>query len=138
MGGLGLMQFRSKIVCARNGAAKAAANSSDPLVKAAVKVRPTEQALSSCLIGGRPVTDRESARRQLAEELYRKIDTAGSASFKKGIRNSQYLSGSRFLIEDKEFLAAIQILGGAPFVKSKKARFTPGSSGANARHVLRL
>ncbi|QQP40659.1 Retrovirus-related Pol polyprotein from type-2 retrotransposable element R2DM-like Protein [Caligus rogercresseyi] len=40
MGGLGLMQFRSKIVCAKNGAAKAAANSSDPLVKAAVKCDP--------------------------------------------------------------------------------------------------
>ncbi|QQP40653.1 Uncharacterized protein FKW44_014777 [Caligus rogercresseyi] len=68
--------------------------------------------------------------------------------FKKGIRNSQYLSGSRFLIEDKEFLAAIQILGGAPFVKSKKARFTPFEYGSkceacpdvvkNLDHILQM
>ncbi|QQP40656.1 Hypothetical protein FKW44_014780 [Caligus rogercresseyi] len=89
MGGLGIMQFRSKAVCARNGAAKAAAKSTDPLVQAAVRARPAELAL---LLPhrGRPVTDKESAKGQLAEELYKKIDTAGLASCKKGFRNSQY------------------------------------------------
>ncbi|QQP40735.1 Uncharacterized protein FKW44_014883 [Caligus rogercresseyi] len=148
MGGLGLLQFRSRAVVAKNGAAKAAAKSLDPLVQAAVRARPAELALSSCLIGGRPVTDKQSAKGQLAEELYRKIDTAGLASCKKGYRNSQFLTGGRFLIEDREFIAALQILGGAPFVKSKKARFTPFTFGnkceacpetvKNLDHILQM
>ncbi|QQP40929.1 Hypothetical protein FKW44_015143 [Caligus rogercresseyi] len=89
MGGLGIMQFRSRAVVARNGAAKAAA-SPGSVSPGGTKSETAELALSSCLIGGRPVTDKESAKGQLAEELYKKIDTAGLASCKRatGTRNS--------------------------------------------------
>ncbi|QQP40630.1 Uncharacterized protein FKW44_014741 [Caligus rogercresseyi] len=138
MGGLGLLQFRSRAVVAKNGAAKAAAKSLDPLVQAAVRARPAELALSSCLIGGRPVTDKQSAKGQLAEELYRKIDTAGLASCKKGYRNSQFLTGGRFLIEDREFIAALQILGGAPFVNPKRPCEACPDTVKNLDHILQM